>query len=84
MLGLFKDEDARLAEERDCAKDELIVSLRDGVEVEVEEDIVFWNVFVDVLVALDRRIVAAGARASYEEEVEVEIEAEVVEEVGKG
>ena len=74
ILGLFEDEDARFAEERECAKEEFIVSLCDGVEVEVEveveeeeeveEYVVFWNVVLDVLVALERRSVVAGVGAS--------------------
>ena len=72
-----------MAEERECANEELIVSFCDGVdievEVEVEEDEVFWNVILDVLVALERSVVA-GVGASYDEEVEAEIKAEEEEE----
>jgi hypothetical protein len=84
ILGLFEDEDARLAEERDCAKEELIVSFCDGVEVEgeveVEEEAVFWNVVLDLMVALERRSVLAEGGASYDEEVDAEMKAEVEEE----
>jgi hypothetical protein len=62
------------------------VSFCDGVEVEVEVeveeevDVVFWNDVLVVLVALERKSVVAGVCASYDEEVDAEMKAEVEEE----
>lgn len=60
------------------------MSFCDGVEVEVEVDevvdVVFWNVVLDILVALERRSVVAGVGASYDEELDAEMKAEEEEE----